>query len=145
MDNFFRHWFKREAATETPTATTTQTAENAGTYEEKVETVSSQDKALRIATYYRCLNLRANTMAQLTVQYQRLNKDGGNFVQDNYGKADNAGQMFDTIVHEMKHLAEHVGEYYGVDSREELSAYLQGEVGRNMWPAAAMVLCPKCH
>ena len=61
------------------------------------------------------------------------------------GKTDNAGQMFDTIVHEMKHLAEHVGEYYGVDSREELSAYLQGEVGRNMWPAAAMVLCPKCH
>ena len=61
------------------------------------------------------------------------------------GKADNAGQMFDTIVHEMKHLAEHVGEYYNVDSREELSAYLQGEVGRNMWPAAAMVLCPNCH
>ena len=61
------------------------------------------------------------------------------------GKADNAGQMFDTIVHEMKHLAEHVGEYYDVDPREELSAYLQGEVGRNMWPAAAMVLCPNCH
>lgn len=60
------------------------------------------------------------------------------------GKATDASQMFDSIVHEMKHLAEHVGEYYGVDSREELSAYLQGEVGRNMWPAAAMVLCPNC-
>ena len=61
------------------------------------------------------------------------------------GKADSAEQMFDSNVHEMKHLAEHVGEYYGVDSREELSAYLQGEVGRKMWPAAAMVLCPHCH
>lgn len=61
------------------------------------------------------------------------------------GKADNAGQMFDTIVHEMKHLAEHISEYYNVDPRDELSAYLQGEVGRNMWPAAAMVLCPNCH
>lgn len=61
------------------------------------------------------------------------------------GKADSAEQMFDSVVHEMKHLAEHVGEYYGVNSREELSAYLQGEVGRKMWPAAAMVLCPKCH
>jgi hypothetical protein len=61
------------------------------------------------------------------------------------GKATDASQMFDSIVHEMKHLAEQVGEYYGVDSREELSAYLQGEVGRNMWPAAAMVLCPKCN
>ena len=60
------------------------------------------------------------------------------------GKAESAEQMFDTIVHEMKHLAEHIGEYYGVDSQEELSAYLQGEVGRKMWPAVAMVLCPIC-
>lgn len=52
-------------------------------------------------------------------------------------------QMFDSIVHEMKHLAEHIGEYYRVDSRSELSAYLQGEVGRKMWPAAAMALCEK--
>lgn len=61
------------------------------------------------------------------------------------GKATDASQMFDSIVHEMKHLAEHIGEYYGIDPREELSAYLQGEVGRKMWPAAAMVLCPKCN
>ena len=61
------------------------------------------------------------------------------------GKATSAEQMFDSIVHEMKHLAEHIGEKYGVNPRDELSAYLQGEVGRKMWPAAAMVLCPKCH
>lgn len=61
------------------------------------------------------------------------------------GKATDASQMFDSIVHEMKHLAEHIGEYYGIDPREEQSAYLQGEVGRKMWPAAAMVLCPKCN
>lgn len=57
------------------------------------------------------------------------------------GKATSPEQMFDSIVHEMKHLAEHIGEYYRVDSRSELSAYLQGEVGRKMWPAAAMALC----
>ena len=61
------------------------------------------------------------------------------------GKATDASQMFDSIVHEMKHLAEHIGEYYGIDPREEQSAYLQGDVGRKMWPAAAMVLCPKCN
>lgn len=66
---------------------TKATATGGGAYEEKVEMVTSQEKALRIATYYRCMELRANTMAQLTVQYQRLNKEGGNFVQDNYGKA----------------------------------------------------------
>lgn len=59
------------------------------------------------------------------------------------GKATSPEQMFDSIVHEMKHLAEHIGEYYGVDSKSELSAYLQGEVGRKMWPAAAMALCEK--
>lgn len=60
-------------------------------------------------------------------------------------KATSPEQMFDTIVHEMKHLAEHIGERYGVNSQSELSAYLQGEVGRKMWPAAAMALCPNCH
>ena len=77
----------REQAAPEKTEATATTSTSGGTYDEKVETVSSQEKALRIATYYRCLNLRANTMAQLTVQYQRLNKEGGNFVQDNYGKA----------------------------------------------------------
>ena len=59
------------------------------------------------------------------------------------GKATIPEQMFDSIVHEMKHLAEHIGEYYNVDPKGELSAYLQGEVGRKMWPAAAMVLCSR--
>ena len=59
------------------------------------------------------------------------------------GKATSPEQMFDSIVHEMKHLAEHIGEYYNVDPKGELSAYLQGEVGRKMWPAAAMVLCSR--
>lgn len=30
-------------------------------------------------------SLRANTMAQLTCQYQRLDKAGGNFVENNFG------------------------------------------------------------
>lgn len=53
--------------------------------------------------------------------------------------------MFDTIVHELKHVTEHISTYYGLDPKEELSAYLQGEVGRQMFPAAALVLCPHCY
>lgn len=56
-------------------------------YGENVVVVSNQELALRVATFHRCVSLRANTMAQLTCQYQRLNRDGGNFIQDNYGKA----------------------------------------------------------
>lgn len=59
--------------------------------------------------------------------------------------ASSSEQMFDTIVHEIKHLTEHISNYYDIDPKEELAAYLQGEVGRNMWCAASMVLCPKCN
>lgn len=57
------------------------------------------------------------------------------------GHATSRGQQFDTIVHEMKHLVEHISSYFGVDPKEELAAYLQGEVGRKMWVATAMVSC----
>lgn len=56
-----------------------------------------------------------------------------------------AEQMFDSIVHELKHLTEHISNYFNLDPKEELTAYLQGEVGRQMFPAAAMVMCPHCH
>ena len=60
-------------------------------------------------------------------------------------KTTSAEQMFDTILHEIKHLVEHVSSYYGLDPKEELSAYLQGEVGRQLFPAASIVICPKCN
>lgn len=59
--------------------------------------------------------------------------------------ATSSEQVFDTIVHEIKHLTEHISNYYDLNPKEELAAYLQGEVGRNMWCAAALVLCPKCN
>ena len=57
------------------------------------------------------------------------------------GKATSGAQMFDSIVHELKHLVEHVSSYYGLDPKEELAAYLQGEVGRQMFPVVAAVIC----
>ena len=53
-----------------------------------------------------------------------------------------AEQMFDSIEHELKHIVEHISEYYGLDPKEELPAYLQGEVGRLMFPAVVMAVCP---
>lgn len=61
------------------------------------------------------------------------------------GRASSAAEMYDTIQHELKHATEHIGEYFGVDSQGEISAYLQGEIARNMFPAAAMAVCPKCN
>lgn len=56
-----------------------------------------------------------------------------------------AEELFDSILHEIKHATENIGEYYDIDPKSEASAYLQGEIGRNMFRAVAMLLCPKCN
>lgn len=60
-------------------------------------------------------------------------------------RATSAEQMFDTIEHELNHAVEHISTYYGVDPKSEEASYLAGELGRLLWPAAAYVLCPRCH
>ena len=77
-----RLFWKREQAQ--PVEETSQAT--GASYNENVVLVSRQDVALRVASFYRCVSLRANTMAQLKCQYQRLNVEGGNFVEDTYGR-----------------------------------------------------------
>lgn len=83
MRDFWNFGRKREAEAAANAAAEQSTG---ASYQENVARVTSQEMALRIASFYRCVSLRANTMAQLTCQYQRMDKDGGNFVQDNYGR-----------------------------------------------------------
>lgn len=47
-------------------------------------------------------------------------------------RCDSPEQMYDTAQHELKHATEHIGEFFGVDCSGEESAYLQGEIARNM-------------
>lgn len=60
-------------------------------------------------------------------------------------RATSAEQMYDSIQHELKHAVEHISKYYRVRSQSEEAAYLQGEIARQMYPAAAMLVCPKCN
>jgi hypothetical protein len=60
-------------------------------------------------------------------------------------KADTPEQLFDTYDHELKHCVEHISSFYGVDSKSETAAYLQGEIARSMFPAVSMAVCPRCH
>lgn len=55
-----------------------------------------------------------------------------------------AEQTYDSIDHEKKHLVEHICNYYGVSPKSEESAYLAGELGKLMFPAIAMTVCPVC-
>ena len=57
--------------------------------------------------------------------------------------ASSDAEWFDTLIHELKHVVEHIGEFYHVDSRSEASAYLQGEIGRQMFPLIMRKLCRK--
>lgn len=60
-------------------------------------------------------------------------------------KADTPEQLFDTYDHELKHCVEHISSFYGVDSKSETAAYLQGEIAKKMFPAVAIAVCPKCN
>lgn len=60
-------------------------------------------------------------------------------------KTTSVEQMYDTIDHEKKHVVEHVSSYYHVDPKSEEAAYLAGELGRLLFPAVALVVCPKCN
>lgn len=92
MENIFSRWFgKREVAatpgvptTTNPNSPTNQ-APKGGNYE--VNIVRPYGRAsLLIPTWTRCVTLIMQTMGQMVVQYQRKNNEGGNFVEDNYGK-----------------------------------------------------------
>lgn len=60
------------------------------------------------------------------------------------GEPTDPAQLYDTCQHEVKHATEHIGEFYGVDPGSEESAYLQGEIARNMFPAVSILFCPHC-
>lgn len=69
----------------------------------------------------------------------------GKFTLIFVSKATSPSQMYDSIQHETKHAVEHISNYFNVDPKSEESAYLQGEISRLMFPAAAYVLCPSCN
>lgn len=59
------------------------------------------------------------------------------------GRATTLGQFFDSLLHEIKHLTEHISGHYKVDPKSEDAAYLQGEIGLQVWPYLARII--KCE
>lgn len=68
----------------------------------------------------------------------------GHFTLVFISRTTDSSQMYDSIDHEKKHVTEHISSYYGVDPKSEEAAYLAGEIGRLLFPAATYVLYPKC-
>ena len=91
MDNFFIKMFRREAKATSgvPVSTDPNHPSNqkttAATYAEKIVRIGRPELALTVSAVYRAVELRAKTEAQFAIQYQRMSREGGNFVPDMWG------------------------------------------------------------
>lgn len=80
MDRFLANFFRRRETTHAvPTSTTDAGPKVAGgSFEERKVIVRDPQRALTVSAVYRATELRAKTIGQMPVQYQRR-EDGGNF------------------------------------------------------------------
>ena len=89
MDNFFRNWFKTREATLAPggPSSTMQTEPKVqgGDYQERIAYVRGPEQALVVGAVYRAVNLRADTMSVMPVQYQKRDFEKGNYYTDMRG------------------------------------------------------------
>ena len=90
MDNWFSLFRRREVAKPTPgvptsTAPQAPQAPNGADWQANVVRPYGRSSLL-IPTWTRCVTLIMQTMGQMVTQYQRMNGEGGNFVEDRYGK-----------------------------------------------------------
>ena len=52
-------------------------------------------------------------------------------------------EWLDTMFHELKHVVEHISLFYRVDPQSEPAAYLQGEIGKQLFPVIMSRLCSR--
>ena len=96
MDNIFANLFRfrqtREVQqpigvpqTTDPNHQSNQPSVDGGSFEERIAYVRGPEQALLVAAVYRAINLRADTMSVMPVQYQKKDYEGGNFITDMRG------------------------------------------------------------
>ena len=59
------------------------------------------------------------------------------------GRATSDEEWFNTLIHELRHTVDHIDDFYQVSLDSEPSAYLQGEIGRQLFPIIIQKLCHK--
>ena len=60
------------------------------------------------------------------------------------GKAASGPEMLNTIVHEIVHVAQHISEEDGLDTRDERFAYLCGDISSSVCRTVCTLSCPRC-
>jgi len=94
MDIFFKNWFQRREVKPSPQQTgvpkttdpndPSNQPQKSADWESKVVNPYGR-RSLLVPAWYRGVSLIMQTMGQMLTQYQRINKDGGNFVEDRWG------------------------------------------------------------
>ena len=82
MDNFFRRFGRKREITPNQPAGTSQTS--GGDWEGRAIRPTGRSSLL-VPAWHRGVTLIMQTMGQMVIQYQRMNKAGGNFIEDRYG------------------------------------------------------------
>ena len=93
MDIFFKFWGRKREVQPTPpsgvpgvpSSTMEQKSVVGGDYQERIAYVRGPEQALIVASVYRAVNLRADTLSVMPVQYQRRDFDKGNYYIDMRG------------------------------------------------------------
>ena len=90
MDRFFANFFRKREVTPpapgVPSSTNEQEPKvQGGDYQERIAYVRGPQQALLVAAVYRAINLRADTMSVMPVQYRKKDYVKGNFMPDMRG------------------------------------------------------------
>lgn len=59
--------------------------------------------------------------------------------------ASTPAEFFNSLLHELKHVEEQIGECLGIDQKSEEAAYLRGGIARELFPHIAPLLCESCR
>ena len=59
--------------------------------------------------------------------------------------ASTPAEFFNSLLHELKHVEEQIGECLGIDQKSEEAAYLRGGIARELFPHIAPLLCVSCR
>ncbi len=61
------------------------------------------------------------------------------------GYATSGGEFLDTFTHELRHLADDIATFLGIDLRGEEIAYITGDTTRDLAEIVCRLGCPTCH
>ena len=138
MDNFFKWWGRREVAQGVPSSTSpaSSSAQIVGSGDWKSQVITpTGKKSLVVPAWYRGVSLIMQTMGQMRIQYQRMNGEGGNFIEDRYGDARRLNWLLQVrpnplmTASQMQEQIEFRKIYYG-------NAYVYIERNASGWPLA---------